>query len=125
MTMPTQAYVYYARVRRVIDGDTLDLEVSLGLHDYRVERVRLLHVDTPETRGVPDRAPGLAALSFTAAWLKGPPWPTSDFPLVVQTVKTDSFGRFLADVWRETDGANLSDDLLAAGHAVAYEGGQR
>lgn len=124
MSMPVQQWVFRARVVRVVDGDTLDLEIDCGMHARRVERLRVLHVDAPETRGVRDRAPGLAAKQFVTDWcaVASGAVTNAGFPLVIQTLKTDSFGRYLADIWREIDGANLSDDLLAAGMAVPYEG---
>ena len=115
--MPAQVYVYQARLERVIDGDTLDVTLSMGLHAYRVERLRLLSVDCPEVHG-PTRVAGLAATAYTTAWLEaaGPePW-----PLIVQTYKSDDFGRFLGTVWRISDGACLNLSLLDSGHAVAY-----
>ena len=42
-------YEYRAHVTRVIDGDTLEVNVDLGLGVSRKERVRLAGVDTPET----------------------------------------------------------------------------
>lgn len=42
-------YTYKALVKRVIDGDTYDVEIDLGF-DVRIgERIRLLGIDTPET----------------------------------------------------------------------------
>lgn len=42
-------YVYRAEVRRVVDGDTVDLDVDLGFGVWRMaERVRLMGVDAPE-----------------------------------------------------------------------------
>jgi len=122
MTMPTQRWVFRARVVNVVDGDTVDLEIDCGMHNRRVERVRILHVNTPEIRGVVDRAPGYAAMAFTTDWLRTAAIGTMGWPLIVQTVKTDSFGRYLCDIWREVDGANLSDDLLSSGNAVPYGG---
>jgi micrococcal nuclease len=124
VTMPVQAWVFRAQALTVVDGDTLDLLIDCGLHGRRVERVRLLHVDTPETRGVADRLPGLAAKAFAQDWLRRAcDWnQRADFYLVIRTVKTDNFGRYLAEVWRDCDGASLNDDLLTAGMAVHYEG---
>ena len=39
---------YKAKVKRVVDGDTVDLEIDLGFHVVIRERGRLLNVDTPE-----------------------------------------------------------------------------
>ena len=41
---------FQAKVKRVVDGDTLDLDIDLGFHITLSERVRLMGIDTPETR---------------------------------------------------------------------------
>lgn len=43
-------YEYRAEIRRVVDGDTVDVLLDLGFSNFRKERVRLLGIDTPETR---------------------------------------------------------------------------
>ena len=44
-------YEYRARINRVVDGDTVDVDIELGfgvvLSD---ERVRIMGIDTPESR---------------------------------------------------------------------------
>lgn len=40
---------YNCVVKRVIDGDTMDVEIDLGFGIFTVQRVRLLGVDSPET----------------------------------------------------------------------------
>ena len=45
-------YRYRARCIRVVDGDTLDLEIDLGFSVFVRERIRLLGIDTPEVYGV-------------------------------------------------------------------------
>lgn len=111
-TMPTVPYVFSATLRRVVDGDTLDLTIDGGFHTWHVERVRLLGVNTPEVVGA-TKAAGLDAKDFAVHWLAG-------VELVVQSYKSDAFGRYLANVWRTSDGAQLNDDLLSSGHAVAF-----
>lgn len=115
--IPAQLWVYRARVERVIDGDTLAIRLDQGLHTERVEQVRLLGVNTPEVKGA-SRPAGLAATAFVKRWLSDA---GGDWPLVVQTEKSDAFGRFLATVW-DAAGRCLNDDLLSAGHAVPFEG---
>ena len=112
MTIPEQTYVFRGVVTRVVDGDTLDIDLDVGLHCHRLERLRLLRVNAPEMRGE-TKAAGEAALKFVRDWVY------SATAITVQTYKGDAFGRYLAEVWRH-DGANLSDDLLANGHAVPY-----
>lgn len=38
-------YEYHCTVERVVDGDTLDLNIDLGMHIHLHERVRLFGVD--------------------------------------------------------------------------------
>lgn len=96
-------------VRKVVDGDTVDLVLDVGFYLSAALRFRLLGVDTPE-RGQPG---GAEATAFVQAWLAEQP------DLTAHTRKADSFGRWLVDVTRE-DGSSLSAALLDAGHAVPY-----
>ena len=59
-------YEYHAKVVRVIDGDTLDLDVSLGFYVTQKVRVRLAGVNTPEMHDTDatKRAAAQAAKSF-------------------------------------------------------------
>jgi endonuclease YncB( thermonuclease family) len=93
----------------VIDGDTLILDVDQGLHIRRWERIRLLGVNCPEFVGA-QKAAGMEAMGYVQAWIHG--------TLRIRTEKGDAFGRWLADVWRESDGANLAEDLLDNEHGV-------
>lgn len=118
--MPEHAWVYQARIIRVVDGDTCDVVIDAGFRATRTERLRLLGVNTPEVRGATKLA-GDAATAFVKQW-----WSDAaggDWPLLVQTEKSDVFGRYLALVWRRTDGACLNDALLTAGMAVPFRGG--
>jgi micrococcal nuclease len=116
LRMPTQMYVYRAQCLRVIDGDTLDMTISLGLHDYRDERIRLLRVNAPEVHGA-TKAAGDAATTFVHEWLDSA---SGEWPLIIQTSKSDDFGRFLGTVWRVLDGACLNEALVSSGHAVPF-----
>jgi micrococcal nuclease len=80
-------YTYkVAGVVRVVDGDTVDLQLDLGFHTRSVQRFRLLNVDTPE-RGQPGWAECTDFLKF---------WLATHSNLTALTFKTDSFGRWLA-----------------------------
>ena len=118
---PVEPYCYKASVRRVVDGDTLVVEFDLGFGVSSVQTVRVLGIDAPETRGE-SRERGLAAKAFVRDWLS-----KRGSAVVVRTVKDgrDKYGRYLADV-RPIDAQtpepepSLSEAMLAAGHAVAY-----
>lgn len=110
--VPIQQWVFHGKVTRVVDGDTLDVELDVGFHTRRIERLRLLDCNAPEMstdagRVVKDR---VVAWCGDAAW-RGTLRPAGqdhvDFPVIVQTQKTDSFGRYLANVWN-VDGGSLN-----------------
>lgn len=56
-------------VVNVVDGDTVDVRISLGFGLRAALRVRLLGVDTPEVYGPNASDAGRAARAFTAEWL--------------------------------------------------------
>ena len=118
-------YEYLARVRKVIDGDTVDLTVDMGFHVTMLQRVRLRGVDAPEIRG-PCREAGAAAKAFVQAAL---PEGTKVF---IRTYKLGKYGRYIADLkWIPEEpeptlqrlleeGRDLAEALIEAGHGVAY-----
>lgn len=124
--MPEPQPVYYARVDREtsrkkgpwLDGDTFILERLVAPPALKEGEVwvRLLEVDTPETQGETLEA-GLAAAAFTRLWLERVSRDSPSWPLVLQPVKKDSFGRWLSYVWARSTGESLNDALVVAGHS--------
>lgn len=98
-------YVYKARLIRVVDGDTYDLHVDLGFHMYMKSRFRLYGHDTPELRRGTEfeKAEGARAKEFVRCWFNARP------SFYIHTYKSDSFGRWLVDIFTEHD--NLGHDL--------------
>ena len=80
---------YRAKVVRVVDGDTVDLDVDLGFYMTTRIRARLLGVDTPE-RGQTDYA---KATTFLATLLDQVT--DQDGYIELQTEKTGKYGRWL------------------------------
>ena len=122
--MSAHRYLWRADIDRVVDGDTLDVIIDCGFHATRTERLRLLGVNCPEMHG-PSSQAGVAAKSFTNSWCNDVQYDTTraSWPFLVETFKTDAFGRYLARVWPadQPDGVDLAAALLEAGHAVVYE----
>jgi micrococcal nuclease len=113
--MPMQQWVYRARCERLIDGDTIIARLDMGLHVERVERIRLSFINAPEM-GTPE---GRAAQTFALGWMAVAAT-VAPYPLLIETFKTDDYGRWLGTIWRAIDAACLNDDMLTTGHAVQY-----
>lgn len=82
-------FTYPAVLKRAVDGDTLEVELILGLGVRIVQKVRLRGIDTAEL----GTAAGERARDFVTERLNGA---TS---LVVKTFRPDKYDRYLADVF--------------------------
>lgn len=121
-------YEYRCKVTRVIDGDTVDVDIDLGFDIIlRDERVRIMGIDTPEsrTRDKVEKKFGLASKARLKELIGGKSGPI----LKTQINKKGEdmrgkFGRILGDFVTE-DGRMVTDILVEEGHAVAYFGGSK
>ena len=107
-----------AEVLRVIDGDTIEIELSDAMHDRPVTRIRFWGLDCPET-AKPDRPADPYANEATELTRML----TADrtVTLYLESHRTRGvFGRVLAHV-ELPDGTSLNEALLSAGLAVADE----
>ncbi len=100
-------FQYRAKIERIVDGDTLWVDVDLGFFLRQKMNLRLWRVNTPEIRGA-EREAGLRAKQFVAEAL--PPGSVA----VIKTYKIEKYGRFLADVYY-LPGSEDSDQILARG----------
>ncbi len=107
-----------AEVLRVIDGDTIEIELPAALHDRPVTRIRFWGVDCPET-AKPDRPADPYAAEATE--LTRTLAADRTVTLYLESHRTRGvFGRVLAHV-ELPDGSSLNEALLSAGLAVADE----
>lgn len=131
-------YRYDARVREVYDGDTIYVDIDLGLRVWQHGvGLRLFGVDTPELRGESKDA-GYAARDFVCAALARVPVADvagfeksgrrlvlpSPVPVFLHSHGDDDgkYGRLLSTVWFYDDGGqlvSLNELLLSHGHATA------
>ena len=120
-TRPTFAdrYVYAAKCVKVIDGDTLDLDIDLGMYFRVTKRVRLKGIDTPEMWGK-DRDRAIDARTEVTICTAG-----IDLLIRTELDETDKYGRLLADIWVDGLATSLSDHLVGRGLARRYDGGTR
>lgn len=98
-----------ARVVRVVDGDTIEVEQG-----GRTDRVRYIGVDTPETvkPGTPVQCFGHQASARNTALVGG-----QEVRLVVGEEPRDRYGRLLAYVYRVSDGTFVNAALVRDGYA--------
>ena len=111
-------YEYRCKLVKVIDGDTIDVDIDLGFGVWlKKERVRLVGIDTPEsrTRDLEEKKYGLAAQEFLIKWTGA-----GELRLKTQKDKTGKFGRILGELW--TFDTNINQKMIEEHHAVAYEG---
>ena len=115
-------YEYRCRVVKIIDGDTVDVDIDLGFGVWlHKERVRLYGIDTPEsrTRDLEEKKYGLAAKDFLTGML-------DDDQIILKTHKdkTGKFGRILGELWRTSNYTDKSINryMIEKHHAVAYHG---
>lgn len=116
--MTAWRYVYRAKAVRVIDGDGLLVCLDMGVHISAAIPIRLRGCNAAEKATVA----GQNAITYVTRWVAE--HSDSDGWLLVATHKNpeDPHGRWLADVESLDGHANLTADLIAAGHAVAWNG---
>ena len=118
-------YEYKAVILRVVDGDTVDVDIDLGFDVcLKKQRIRLYGVDTPEsrTRDLEEKMYGNAAKDFVQSFL---PVGTNQ-TLVTKLDDRGKFGRILGEfkvynskLDRQT---TINQILIEEHHAVAYHG---
>lgn len=114
MAEPT--YTYRCDLVRVIDGDTVVVDVDLGFRLTARLPIRLLGIDTPERH-----EPGWSeAREFTQRWCDD----HADLSVVTQK-SPEKYGRWLGTIQAVDASRTLNDSLLEAELAKPYDGGTR
>ena len=109
-------------VIKVVDGDTIDVDIDLGFNISYTQRVRLAGIDTPEsrTRDLYEKKLGMESKE----WLKNAL--SHAKTIIIKTEKPDStekFGRILG--WLYVDDVNLNKVMIDQGYAWEYLGGTK
>lgn len=120
-------YIMKAKVTRVLDGDTVVMEVSPAFHIHlRDYKFRLFGIDTPETdsKDPAEKKAGLASKKFTTDAVLGKEVLVESKRMARSGLeKVDSFGRYLAVIYYvDADGVqrNLNQELLEKGLAKVF-----
>lgn len=111
-------FIYQATVEKVVDGDTLDLEIDLGFGVFTRQRVRLMGINAAEH----DTDGGEKAIEFVKAWVAehGPQFTVRTQKDKKDQDKKEKYGRYLATILSGT--GDLGQALIDAGLAVAWDG---
>jgi micrococcal nuclease len=112
---------YVKKVTKVVDGDTIDVDIDLGFDISFSSRVRLAGIDTPEsrTKDLAEKALGLESKEYLAKHLKDAK------SVVIKTEKinsTEKFGRVLGWVYVNGNTVSLNDMMINDGYAWGYMG---
>jgi len=115
-------YQYKCKINKVLDGDTVDIDLDLGFNIILAnQRVRMAGVDTPESRtsNKEEKPRGLLSKKKLAEKLPTGSWQ------IIETQKSDNnddkFGRILG-VFILEDGTRVNEWLIANNYAVPYKG---
>tara|TARA_R110000796_G_scaffold124600_1_gene239039 strand:- start:968 stop:1327 length:360 start_codon:yes stop_codon:yes gene_type:complete len=111
---------YRCELIRVIDGDTIDVSIDLGFKVWlKKERVRLLGINTPEsrTRNLAEKKLGLESKARLKELLP------KKFTIITHKDAKGKFGRILGEPI--VDGYNICDKMVEEGHARPYYGGTK
>lgn len=117
---------YFAAVNRVVDGDTIAIDlILLGTPQLQIPvSIRARGIDTPESgwraKCAAEAAEGIAAKDRVVGWLRGHP------RIVVCDLEPGKYsGRLIGDIYRIGDPESMSQMLINRGLARAYDGGKR
>jgi micrococcal nuclease len=109
------------KVVKVVDGDTIDVDIDLGFSISFFSRVRLAGIDTPESRTInlKEKALGLEVKEKLKKEL------AAAKDVVIKTEKPDSsekYGRILGWVFLDGSDVSLNQRLINEGYAWTYGG---
>jgi micrococcal nuclease len=112
---------YVKKVSKVVDGDTIDVDIDLGFDISFSSRVRLAGIDTPESRTADkmEKALGLESKAYLKHAIDNA---TS---VVIKTEKMDSsekYGRILGWVFLNGSDKSINQEMIDNGYAWGYLG---
>jgi micrococcal nuclease len=110
-------YEYRAIVSRIVDGDTIILDVDLGFNTWvRNESFRLFGIDAPETRtkDLEEKAKGFLSKDRLEELC-----PVNTLVLIRTQKSKDKYGRYLVEILTETNDT-VNQILVREGYASVY-----
>ena len=110
---------YKVKIRRIVDGDTIDVDIDLGFNMIlSKQRIRLYGIYTPEsrTRDKEEKFYGKLSAKFLKEQCKN----SSEIFLKTYLDKKGKFGRILGELIVE--GVNINKMMIEKYMAVEYHG---
>ena len=111
-------FEYKCEVIKVVDGDTVDVNIDVGFSIFHKARVRMYGMDTPEsrTRDLDEKARGLISKQFIVDKV------ANAKEIIIKTHKDGKgkFGRVLGKIF--IDGENINQSMIDQSLAVEYYG---
>jgi len=112
---------YVKKVNKVVDGDTIDVDIDLGFDISFSSRVRLAGIDTPESRTADkmEKALGLESKEYLKKAIDAAK------TVVIKTEKMDSsekYGRILGWVFLDGSDKSINQKMIDGGYAWGYLG---
>ncbi|NOX19506.1 MAG: thermonuclease family protein [Chlorobi bacterium] len=114
--MVKSLYHYKAFVVSVYDGDTVTVDIDLGLHvTLKKEKIRLARINAPELRGE-EHDEGIKSRDFLRSLV-------IEKNIFLETIKDrkGKYGRYLGELWAQDEDEkyfNVNDELVKKGFAV-------
>ena len=114
-------YEYNVTIAKVVDGDTVDVDIDLGFGMvYKKQRVRMLGIDTPEsrTRDLVEKTFGKASKKNLKKLLE------EAESITLISHDKGKFGRILGEIFVHEEGTkvNVNEQMITDHHAVPYTG---
>lgn len=110
-------YTYKVKsVVRVVDGDTVDVEIDLGFNLTLLQRVRMKGINAPETRttDLAEKAKGLVSKRFLECELG------EYSELIITTYKDDKYGRMLGEFYKDHSPISINQKMLDLNFAEPF-----
>lgn len=111
-------YRYKVDVTRVVDGDTVDVNIDLGFGMvYKKQRVRMMGIDTPEsrTRDLEEKFYGKASKAHLESIL-------AEGDVQLKSYDKGKFGRILGELFIGDSSYSVNQQMIDEYHAVPYFG---
>lgn len=112
---------YVKKVNKIVDGDTIDVDIDLGFDISFSSRVRLAGIDTPESRTSDkmEKALGIESKAYLKHAID------SAKSIIIKTEKLDSsekYGRILGWVFLDGSDKSINQEMIDKGYAWGYLG---